>query len=103
MTPMQLSSAVPPPAMPSSTGARVACGAASTRACLFFISESVAAPTLIRATPPASSARRLGDAVVIGRRTSLAEWQEAREEAPKQPEHWSAQSALTDVEQGRGG
>ena len=52
-------SATPPPAtMPSSTAARVACRASSTRAFFSFISTSVAAPTLMRATPPASLARR---------------------------------------------
>jgi len=52
-------SATPPPAtMPSSTAARVACSASSTRAFFSFISTSVAAPTLISATPPASFATR---------------------------------------------
>ena len=37
--------------MPSSTAARVACIASSTRAFFSFISVSVAAPTLITATP----------------------------------------------------
>ncbi len=41
-------SATPPPGtMPSSTAARVACSASSTRAFFSFISTSVAAPTLI--------------------------------------------------------
>ncbi len=51
--------AVPPPGtIPSSMAARVACRASSTRAFRSFISVSVAAPTLIWATPPASLARR---------------------------------------------
>src|SRR5512133_3345946 len=44
--------------MPSSTAARVACSASSTRALRSFISVSVAAPTFTTATPPASLARR---------------------------------------------
>ena len=53
------SSATPPPAtMPSSTAARVAWRASSTRAFFSFISISVAAPTRITATPPTSFARR---------------------------------------------
>src|SRR6266487_654901 len=53
------SRATPPPGtMPSSTAARVACSASSTRAFFSFISVSVAAPTLITATPPASLASR---------------------------------------------
>ncbi len=44
--------------MPSSTAARVAARASSTRAFFSFISISVAAPTLMTATPPASLARR---------------------------------------------
>ncbi len=55
----QRSSATPPPGtMPSSTAARVACRASSTRAFFSFISVSVAAPTLMTATPPTSLARR---------------------------------------------
>ena len=51
--------AVPPPGTtPSSIAARVACRASSTRAFRSFISVSVAAPTLIWATPPASLASR---------------------------------------------
>src|SRR5207245_1010667 len=51
--------ATPPPGtMPSSTAARVACNASSTRAFFSFISVSVAAPTLMTATPPASFASR---------------------------------------------
>ena len=51
--------ATPPPGtMPSSTAARVACMASSTRAFFSFISVSVAAPTLMTATPPTSLARR---------------------------------------------
>src|SRR4029078_2086451 len=51
--------ATPPPGTtPSSTAARVALSASSTRAFFSFISVSVAAPTLIRATPPTSLARR---------------------------------------------
>src|SRR3954451_16212573 len=51
--------ATPPPGtIPSSTAARVACKASSTRAFFSFISTSVAAPTLINATPPASLATR---------------------------------------------
>jgi hypothetical protein len=41
-----------------STAARVACIASSTRAFFSFISVSVAAPTLITATPPTSFANR---------------------------------------------
>ncbi len=53
------SSATPPPGtMPSSTAARVACSASSTRAFFSFISVSVAAPTLMTATPPESLASR---------------------------------------------
>jgi hypothetical protein len=44
--------------MPSSTAARVAGSASSTRAFFSLISTSVAAPTLISATPPASLATR---------------------------------------------
>src|ERR1700694_1501512 len=44
--------------MPSSTAARVALRASSTRAFFSFISVSVAAPTWITATPPTSFARR---------------------------------------------
>ena len=51
--------AVPPPAtMPSSTAALVALRASSMRSFLSFISTSVAAPTLMTATPPASLASR---------------------------------------------
>ena len=47
------SSATPPPGtMPSSSAARVACRASSTRCFFSFISVSVAAPTLTTATPP---------------------------------------------------
>ena len=57
--PRQRRSATPPPAtMPSSTAALVACIASSTRAFFSFISVSVAAPTLITATPPTSFASR---------------------------------------------
>src|ERR1700749_368058 len=42
----------------SDTAARVACNASSTRAFFSFISISVAAPTLITATPPESLATR---------------------------------------------
>ena len=56
---MARSSATPPPGtMPSSTAALVACIASSTRAFFSFISVSVAAPTLITATPPTSLASR---------------------------------------------
>jgi hypothetical protein len=44
--------------MPSSSAARVACSASSTRCFFSFISVSVAAPTLTTATPPESLARR---------------------------------------------
>ncbi len=48
----QRSKATPPPGrIPSSTAARVACNASSTRAFFCFISVSVSAPTLITATP----------------------------------------------------
>jgi hypothetical protein len=51
--------ATPPPGtMPSSTAARVACRASSTRAFFSFSSVSVAAPTLMMATPPTSLASR---------------------------------------------
>jgi hypothetical protein len=46
--------------MPSSTAARVACNASSTRAFFSFISVSVAAPTLITAIPP----RELGQTLL---------------------------------------
>ncbi len=50
---------VPPPAtIPSSTAARVALSASSIRSFFSFSSTSVAAPTLITATPPANLARR---------------------------------------------
>ena len=53
------SRAVPPPGtMPSSTAARVAASASSMRSLRSFISISVAAPTWMTATPPASFARR---------------------------------------------
>src|SRR5262249_40820462 len=53
------SSAIPPPGtMPSSSAARVAWSASSTRCFFSFISVSVAAPTLTTATPPESLARR---------------------------------------------
>ena len=57
--PAALISATPPPGtMPSSTAARVAESASSTR-CFFSLSSvSVAAPTLMTATPPDSLARR---------------------------------------------
>ena len=52
-------SEVPPPAtIPSSTAARVELSASSMRSLRSFNSVSVAAPTLITATPPASLARR---------------------------------------------
>src|SRR5688572_53990 len=52
-------SAMPPPGtMPSSSAARVAWRASSTRCFFSFISVSVAAPTLTTATPPESLARR---------------------------------------------
>ena len=44
--------------MPSSTAARVALSASSMRSFFSFISASVAAPTRIIATPPASLASR---------------------------------------------
>lgn len=51
--------AVPPPdTIPSSTAARVEFSASSIRSLRSFNSVSVAAPTLITATPPASLARR---------------------------------------------
>ncbi len=53
------SSATPPPGrIPSSTAARVACIASSTRSLRSFTSISDAPPTRITATPPASLARR---------------------------------------------
>ena len=53
------SSATPPPGrMPSSTAARVACRASSFRSLRSFTSTSVAPPTRITATPPASLASR---------------------------------------------
>ncbi len=55
----QRSRATPPPGrMPSSTAARVACRASSTRAFFCFMSASVLAPTEITATPPVSLASR---------------------------------------------
>src|SRR5215831_9869830 len=52
-------SATPPPGkMPSSTAARVACMASSTRSFRSLTSTSVAPPTRITATPPASLASR---------------------------------------------
>ena len=52
-------SATPPPGTkPSSTAARVAESASSTRVLRNFSSTSVPAPTLIRPTPPESLARR---------------------------------------------
>src|SRR5271166_2757875 len=49
-------SATPPPGtMPSSTAARVACKASSTRSLRSFTSTSVAPPTLMTATPPAEN------------------------------------------------
>ncbi len=54
-----LTSAAPPPMiMPSSTAALVAESASSTLSFFSFISVSVAAPTLMTATPPLSLARR---------------------------------------------
>ena len=56
---MTLTKMVPPPGtMPSSTAALVAFSASSMRSFFSFISVSVAAPTLMTATPPASLARR---------------------------------------------
>ena len=55
----QRSRATPPPGrMPSSTAARVACRASSTRAFFCFMSASVPAPTEMIATPPVSLASR---------------------------------------------
>src|SRR5271166_1278349 len=52
-------SGTPPPATtPSSTAARVACSASSTRSLRSFTSTSEAPPTRITATPPASFAKR---------------------------------------------
>src|SRR3989338_2142614 len=54
-----LARGAPPPAtMPSSTAALVALSASSILNFFSFISVSVAAPTLITATPPANRARR---------------------------------------------
>ena len=54
-----LTRAVPPPAtIPSSTAARVALRASSMRSFISFNSVSVAAPTLITATPPDNFAKR---------------------------------------------
>jgi len=56
---MTFTKMVPPPATtPSSTAARVALRASSMRSFFSFISVSVAAPTLMTATPPESLARR---------------------------------------------
>ena len=56
---MTLTRAVPPPAtIPSSTAARVAFNASSIRSFISFNSVSVAAPTLITATPPDNLAKR---------------------------------------------
>ena len=58
-TSMALTSATPPPGtMPSSTAARVALSASSTRCFFSFSSVSVAAPTRMMATPPLNLARR---------------------------------------------
>ena len=54
----RISAEPPPTTIPSSTAARVALRASSTRSFFSFISVSVAAPTLITATPPLSFARR---------------------------------------------
>ena len=57
--PCNAASATPPPGrMPSSTAARVACSASSTRAFFCFMSVSVPAPTEMIATPPVSFASR---------------------------------------------
>jgi len=56
--PARMSATPPPGTIPSSTAALVACIASSTRAFFSFISVSVAAPTLMTATPPTSFARR---------------------------------------------
>ena len=54
-----LARAVPPPAtIPSSTAARVALRASSMRSFISFNSVSVAAPTLMTATPPDNLAKR---------------------------------------------
>ncbi len=54
-----LNNATPPPTtIPSSTAALVAAKASSMRCFFSFISVSVAAPTLITATPPANFAKR---------------------------------------------
>ena len=51
--------ATPPPGtIPSSTAARVAARASSTRSFFSFISTSVAAPMYNTATPPANFAKR---------------------------------------------
>ena len=56
-TDIALTSATPPPAtIPSSTAARVAFNASSTRSFFSFISTSEAAPTYKTATPPANLA-----------------------------------------------
>ena len=56
---MALTNTVPPPeTIPSSTAALVALRASSMRSFFSFISVSVAAPTLMTATPPAILARR---------------------------------------------
>ena len=57
--PYTFSRAVPPPdTIPSSTAARVELRASSMRSLRSFNSVSVAAPTLMTATPPANFARR---------------------------------------------
>ena len=54
-----LTRAVPPPAtIPSSTAARVALRASSIRNFISLRAVSVAAPTLMTATPPANLAKR---------------------------------------------
>src|SRR5271154_4457303 len=68
--PRQRSSAVPPPGtMPSSTAARVACMASSTRAFFSFNPHLGAAPHLDAATPPNDLQKPFLEllAVVIGR------------------------------------
>ena len=57
--PKTFTKAVPPPeTIPSSTAARVAFRASSIRSFISLSSVSVAAPTLITATPPDNLARR---------------------------------------------
>ena len=80
---IQRTSATPPPGtIPSSTAARVACIASSTRAFFSFNSVSVAAPTLITATPPANFAKQLLQFLAIVVRGSVLDLRADLPDAP---------------------